>query len=199
MWGLLRLLDPDAYGDRCPKKLDLNPTQYRKVAKEQMVDMAGNKLFRPRYPHTLGYELEGKELDLYNAVTNFVSKELAEIRGQAGRGAAGFALTTMQRRLASSVRAIKRTLERRVDRLERALADPGGLPSQPQGLPGRTSSRRTPTTSTTSTRTSCGSWRRRRSRSGCRPPSSSWRPSSRRYGRCWSRPRRPRPPAPSGS
>ena len=124
MWGLLRLLDPDAYGDRCPKKLDLNPTQYRKVAKEQMVDMAGNKLFRPRYPHTMGYELQGEELDLYDAVTNFVSKELAEIRGQAGRGAAGFALTTMQRRLASSVRAIKRTLERRVDRLERALADP---------------------------------------------------------------------------
>jgi superfamily II DNA or RNA helicase len=124
MWGLLRLLDPDAYGDRCPKHLDLNPAQYRKVAKEQMVDMAGNKLFRPRYPHTLSYALEGQELDLYEAVTNFVSKELAEIRGQAGRGAAGFALTTMQRRLASSVRAIKRTLERRVDRLERALADP---------------------------------------------------------------------------
>lgn len=124
MWGLLRLLDPDAYGDRCPKKLELNPTQYRKVAKEQMVDMAGEKLFRPRYPHTLGYELEGMELDLYNAVTNFVSKELAEIRGEGSRSAAGFALTTMQRRLASSVRAIKRTLERRVDRLERALADP---------------------------------------------------------------------------
>lgn len=124
MWGLLRLLDPDAYGDRCPKKLELNPTQYRKVAKEQMVDMAGNKLFKPRHPHTVGYELEGAELDLYNAVTNFVSKELHEIRGQSARNAAGFALTTMQRRLASSIRAIKRTLERRIERLERALADP---------------------------------------------------------------------------
>lgn len=124
MWGLLRLLDPDGYGDRCPKKLELSPTQYRKVAKEQMVDMAGNKLFRPRHPHTLGYELEGKELDLYTAVTNFVSKELAEIRGESARSAAGFALTTMQRRLASSVRAIRRTLERRIDRLQRALDDP---------------------------------------------------------------------------
>jgi hypothetical protein len=37
---------------------------------------------------------------------------------------AGFALTTMQRRLASSVRAIRRTLERRVDRLEKAMEDP---------------------------------------------------------------------------
>ena len=125
LWGLLRLLDPDAYGDRCPKSgVELNPNQYRKVAKEQMVDMAGNKLFKPRYPHTVGYELQGAELDLYEAVTNFVSKELAEIRGAAAGSAAGFALTTMQRRLASSVRAIKRTLERRIDRLERAIDDP---------------------------------------------------------------------------
>jgi superfamily II DNA/RNA helicase len=125
LWGLLRLLDQDAYGDRCRKgALDLNPTQYRRVTKEQMVDMAGNKLFKPRHPHTVGYELRGAELDLYEAVTNFVSKELAEIRGDRASSAAGFALTTMQRRLASSVRAIKRTLERRIDRLERAIADP---------------------------------------------------------------------------
>ncbi|MDV6303540.1 helicase-related protein [Rhodococcus cerastii] len=125
LWGLLRLLDPDAYGDRCPKHgLSLNPNQYRKVAKERMVDMAGNKLFRPRFPHTVGYELRGAELDLYDAVTNFVSKELAEIRGAGAASAAGFALTTMQRRLASSVRAIRRTLGRRIDRLERAIEDP---------------------------------------------------------------------------
>lgn len=124
LWSLLRLLDPDAYGDRCPKKLELNSIQYRKVSKEQMKDMSGEDLFKPRHPHTVGYELEGPELDLYEAVTRFVSKELAEIRGQGTRNAAGFALTTMQRRLASSVRAIRRTLERRTERLERALADP---------------------------------------------------------------------------
>jgi superfamily II DNA or RNA helicase len=126
LWGLLRLLDFDAYGDRCPKHGPTrNPSQYRKVAKEQMVDMAGNKLFKPRHPHTVGYELTGAELELYDAVTNFVSKELAQIRGDStAASTAGFALTTMQRRLASSVRAIKRTLQRRIDRLERALDDP---------------------------------------------------------------------------
>ncbi|MCZ7537547.1 MAG: hypothetical protein M5T61_17675 [Acidimicrobiia bacterium] len=36
----------------------------------------------------------------------------------------GFALTTMQRRLASSTRAIRPHLERRVERIDRALADP---------------------------------------------------------------------------
>ena len=124
LWGLLRLLDPDAYGDRCPKHIALNPRHYSKTSKEQMVDLRGEPLFKPRHPHTIGYELEGAEWDLYEAVTNFVSKELAKIRGKGTRSAAGFALTTMQRRLASSVRAIRRTLERRIDRLEKALEDP---------------------------------------------------------------------------
>ena len=123
--GLLRLADPDAYGDVCPTgQIDLSPRHYRKVPKEKMVDMAGADLFKPRHPHTVGYELSGVEWDLYEAVTDFVSTELARIRGDTNRGVAGFALTTMQRRLASSVRAIKRTLERRIARLERALEDP---------------------------------------------------------------------------
>ena len=125
MWGLLRLLDPDAYGDRCPSgDVPLNPHQYRKVAKEEMVDMRGEALFKPRHPHTVAYDLEGTERDLYEAVTDLVSTELARIRGESGPRVAGFALTTMQRRLASSLRAIKRTLERRVNRLAQALEDP---------------------------------------------------------------------------
>ena len=89
-----------------------------------MTDMAGNKLFKPRHPQTLAYELDGDELELYEAVTEFVSTKLAEIRGQSARTTAGFALTTMQRRVASSVRAIRRTLERRIERLDKAIADP---------------------------------------------------------------------------
>jgi superfamily II DNA or RNA helicase len=123
LWGLLRLLDADAYGDRCPKHVELNEQQYRKVPKERMVDLRGQKLFKPRHPHTIEYELEGPELDLYIAVTDFVSKRLVEIRGASAGRAAGFALTAMQRRLASSIRAIRLTLERRVHRLEKALDD----------------------------------------------------------------------------
>ncbi|MFV2177638.1 helicase-related protein [Actinomadura sp. LOL_016] len=126
LWGLLRLLDVDAYGDRCPPALTLSPRHYSRTSKEQMVDLRGHKLFKPRHPHTVGYELAGAEWALYESVTTFVSKELAEIRGSGGPSTAGFALTTMQRRLASSVRAIRRTLERRVDRLEKALDDPAG-------------------------------------------------------------------------
>lgn len=125
-WGLLRLLDREAYGDRCRRDFTAGERHYRKVAKEAMKDMAGQDLFRERHTRTVEFNLAGAELDLYEAVTDFVERQLREIRGDAAKRAAGFALTTMQRRLASSIRAIKRTIERRLERLERALADPEG-------------------------------------------------------------------------
>lgn len=124
LWALLRLLDIEAVGDRMPKTVEVVQERYRKVSKEHMKDMAGNDLFKPRHPQTVEYELEGDELELYEAVTDFVSRQLREIRGEDSKSAAGFALTTMQRRLASSVRAIRRTLERRLERIDKALEDP---------------------------------------------------------------------------
>ncbi|MFH9962521.1 helicase-related protein [Streptomyces mirabilis] len=126
LWSLLRLLDMDAAGDRCPKRVQVPRHAYRKVPKEGMRDMAGNKLFKPRHPKTVPYTLaEGTdEKRLYDAVTDFVQTRLTEIKGDGSKSAAGFALTTMQRRLASSARAIRRTLERRLERLDKALDDP---------------------------------------------------------------------------
>jgi superfamily II DNA or RNA helicase len=124
LWALLRLLDIDAVGDRCPSPLQVPKHQFRRMPKEQMRDMSGRPLFKPRHPKTVSYDLEGQEWDLYLAVTEFISTKLAEIKGSGKPTTAGFALTTMQRRLASSPRAIRRTLERRIDRLEQALADP---------------------------------------------------------------------------
>lgn len=124
LWALLRLLDLDAWGDRCPRKLEVPAQQFRKVSKEIMRDMAGNKLFKDRHPQRVEYEITGDEWDLYSEVTDFVSKKLTEIRGDRTKATAGFALATMQRRVASSTRAIRRTLERRLDRIEKALEDP---------------------------------------------------------------------------
>jgi len=124
LWALLRLLDLDAWGDRCPRRLDVPPQQFRKVSKEIMRDMSGNKLFKDRHPQRVEYELTGDERELYDEVTDFISNKLREIRGDRSKTTAGFALTTMQRRVASSTRAIRRTLERRLDRINRALEDP---------------------------------------------------------------------------
>jgi hypothetical protein len=124
LWALLRLLDLDAWGDRCPRTLKVPNQQFRKVSKEIMRDMAGNKLFKDRHPQRVEYEITGEEWDLYSEVTDFVSTKLREIRGDRSKATAGFALTTMQRRVASSTRAIRRTLERRLDRIEKAVEDP---------------------------------------------------------------------------
>jgi superfamily II DNA or RNA helicase len=123
-WGLLRLLDRDAFGDRCPRSLPVPDGYYRKVSKEKMTDLDGVPLFRERHTATVEFHLEAAEFELYQAVTEFVQTRLHEIRGDAAQRTAGFALTTMQRRLASSVRAIKRTISRRIERIDRALADP---------------------------------------------------------------------------
>jgi superfamily II DNA or RNA helicase len=126
LWSLLRLLDLDAWGDRCPRKFEVPAQQFRKVSKEIMRDMAGNKLFKDRHPQRVEYQITGDEWELYDEVTDFVSRKLKEIRGNSGTSTAGFALATMQRRVASSTRAIRRTLERRLERLDGALEDPAG-------------------------------------------------------------------------
>jgi superfamily II DNA or RNA helicase len=124
LWALLRLLDLDAWGDHYPRDLHVPPQQFRKVSKEIMRDMTGEKLFKSRYPKRIEYELTAEEQELYDAVTDFVANKLRAIRGDRSKTTAGFALTTMQRRAASSTRAIRRTLERRLDRVEKALEDP---------------------------------------------------------------------------
>ena len=124
LWGLLRLLDMDAYGDRCPREIQVPPQQFRKVSKEIMRDMSGELLFKKRHPRRVEYELTADEQQLYDAVTDFVANKLRAIRGEQSRTTASFALTTMQRRAASSTRAIRRTLERRVARIDKALEDP---------------------------------------------------------------------------
>ena len=43
--------------------------------------MSGNKLFKDRHPQRVEYEITGDEWELYNEVTEFVSKKLKEIRG----------------------------------------------------------------------------------------------------------------------
>ncbi|WP_067710520.1 helicase-related protein [Nocardia yamanashiensis] len=128
IWALMRLLDSDAYGDRCPDLVEIMPHHYSRTTKEQMVDLRGRPLFRPRVAHTVTYDLDGAEWDLYQQVSYFITQGLAQIRREQAEGGApsvsGFALTTMQRRLASSIRAITRTLARRVERLERELEQP---------------------------------------------------------------------------
>jgi superfamily II DNA or RNA helicase len=94
--------------------------------KEEMVDWSSQPLFRPRYTKTVGYELTPEELDLYNAVTQYVRSRRKEARAKKNRNVE-LTLMVMQRRLASSIYAITCTLRNRLaalDEVLRILRDP---------------------------------------------------------------------------
>jgi superfamily II DNA or RNA helicase len=95
-----------------------NPLFLRRL-KEDLKNFDGTPLFPPRKVITVKYRLSDDEKRLYNAVTEYVEKYYNKAMEQPERKRnAAFALLILQRRLASSVRAIRRSLERRRNRLE---------------------------------------------------------------------------------
>ena len=98
----------------------------RRLVKEQLLKFDGKPLFPERRAYTVGYKLSDAEASLYKSVTDYVREEFnrADSLDNDGRkGTVGFALTILQRRLASSPEAILRSLQRRRDRLERRLRE----------------------------------------------------------------------------
>ena len=135
---LLRLLDPDRFAGRLNASLPVSANQdtvsdlMRRMLKEDLVNFDGEPLFPERYAQTVAYTMSDQELDLYEAVTRYVREEMTRADQIADRGGkdgkrrravVGFALTILQRRLASSPEAILRSLERRRARLATTLED----------------------------------------------------------------------------
>ena len=93
----------------------------RRMVKEDLRKFDGRPLFPERIAHSVPYRLSEAEARLYREVTDYVRGEFnrAEALQNDGRaGAVGFALTILQRRLASSPEAVYRSLLRRRERLE---------------------------------------------------------------------------------
>ncbi len=81
----------------------------RRMVKERLLKSDGKPLFPERIAYTVPYRLSDAEARLYTAVTDYVREEFnrAEAPANARRaGTVGFALTLLQRRLASSPEAI---------------------------------------------------------------------------------------------
>jgi len=96
-----------------------NPLFLRRL-KEDLKDFEGRPLFPSRHVTTKAYRLNDDEKRLYNAVTDYVEKSYNKALSAEKRNVA-FALLILQRRLASSIRAVRRSLERRKERLEELL------------------------------------------------------------------------------
>ena len=103
----LSLLDRDRFEDKYRKDVHktLAPDLMRRAVKEDIVRFDGTRLFPEHRAYTVHYELANEEAILNEEVTNCVRNEFdrAERRADGGgRVTIGFALTILQRRLASS-------------------------------------------------------------------------------------------------
>jgi len=131
----LELVDRDVYGN--VKSLEDAMRRgdapfYLRRTKEALVSFpdpetgAVRKLFTKRDVTTSTFELNEEEFDFYDALTRFVEDQ--SIRASADDSAAGravsFIMAMLQRRMASSVYAVRRSLERMKQRREEILADP---------------------------------------------------------------------------
>lgn len=95
----------------------------RRLVKEELLRFDGSPLFPERHAVTVNYDLSPDEAKLYEAVTAYVQSEFnrADNLNSERRATVGFALTVLQRRLASSPEAIYQSLHRRRERLEDRL------------------------------------------------------------------------------
>jgi superfamily II DNA or RNA helicase len=124
----MALLDGDRFEGRFRDGVHVSDTSdmMRRLVKEELLKFDGTPLFPERIAYTVNYRLSDLEAYLYKEVTTYVREEFnrADALGSEGRkGTVGFALTILQRRLASSPEAIYQSLRRRRERLEKRLRE----------------------------------------------------------------------------
>jgi len=135
----LQLLDRDVYADvrSLEEALRRNHAPfYLRRTKEALVTFPdpetgkARRLFTNREVRTVRFELDGQEFAFYDALTRYVQEQ--SIRAAAdpsARGRAlGFTMAMYQRRFASSIYAVRRSLERRLEKLEDRLRRPRPQP-----------------------------------------------------------------------
>jgi superfamily II DNA or RNA helicase len=131
----LELLDRDVYGN--VKSLEEAMRRnyapfYLRRTKEALVSFPDpetgqvKKLFTNRTVNTASFDLDGDEYDFYDALTRYVedqSMKAAQDDSPRSR-ALTFTMAMLQRRFASSIYAVHRSLERMRDKRKKILEDP---------------------------------------------------------------------------
>lgn len=124
-YHLISLLDPYMFSDPSslnPKKL--NEIMIRR-GKSRLTDENGRPVFKDRKVKTLPVEFTEKEMGLYNAVTEYVRNEY-NMADREGKNTVAFAMVILQKRMVSSIAAIRESLKRRLAHLALGKADEGG-------------------------------------------------------------------------
>ena len=121
----MSLIDADRFegvSRNSHKAVDISDVM-RRLVKEELLKFDGTPLFPERIAFTVNYSLSPLEAKLYSEVTEYVRDEFnrADKLSSERKSTVGFALTILQRRLASSPEAIYQSLRRRRERLENRL------------------------------------------------------------------------------
>jgi len=131
----LKLLDRDVYGDvkSLEKAMEVREAPfYLRRVKEALVTFPdpdtgeAKSLFTRRNVLTVSFQIDDEELDFYDRLTQYVENQsIKAAQDDTARGRAlGFTMAMLQRRFASCIYAVRRTLERMKARREKILEDP---------------------------------------------------------------------------
>lgn len=133
----LELLDRDVYGDvkSLEEAMRRNSAPfYLRRTKEALITFPdpetgkSKKIFTKRNVETIGFQVNAEELDFYDALTDYVEDQsLKASHDDTARGRAlSFTMAMLQRRFASSIYAVRRSLQRMQEKRQRILDDPAG-------------------------------------------------------------------------
>jgi len=123
-YALWRLLEPNLLStveafSQFPA--EARAPRFLRRMKEEMVRFDYSRIFPTRESSTVGYDLTPAERELYEEMTSYIRTYYNRAR-VLNRSAARLAMSVLQRRAASSTRALLRSLERRRDRLDGYIA-----------------------------------------------------------------------------
>lgn len=129
----LELLDKDVYGN--VKSLEEaikrnNAPFYLRRTKELLVTFPDpetgqvKKLFTKRNVQTIEFRIDDEEYDFYDSLTKYVEDQSIKADETAKGRALSFTMAMLQKRFASSIRAVRKSLERMRDKRQRILDDP---------------------------------------------------------------------------
>ena len=131
----LRLLDKDVYGDVSSLEKAMEERQapfYLRRIKEALVTFPdpdtgeAKSLFTRRNVKTVPFQIDDEELDFYDSLTRYVEDQsIKAASDDSARGRAlGFTMAMLQRRFASSIYAVRKSLERMKAKREKILENP---------------------------------------------------------------------------
>ena len=127
-FALWRLLDPNLFptdAARAALPLQKRRLYFIRRLKEEMLDYAGQPIYKPRLCQTIRFQLTPGEQQFYEQVSDYLRWSY-ENNKTLNPNAAGMVLAVLQRRLASSTYAVLLSLKRRKEKL---LHPPVELPA----------------------------------------------------------------------